>query len=139
MDVRSDRILGTWFLAATGTVTLNEQQRPFATHGIMTFTRDGGVVERAERRVEAGIGVWEAGDEEDQFRVMFYRLREKLTVNVPTQLPTPPPPSTTTSLEVSQDFGAIERVRSTIRLTRGDAFTGTSSGDALDDAAMLIQ
>src|SRR5215472_6029601 len=117
MDVRSDRILGTWFLAATGTVTLNEQQRPFATHGIMTFTRDGGVVERAERRVEAGIGVWEAGDEEDEFRVMFYRLREKLTVNVPTSLPA--------SLEVSQVFGAIERVRSTIRFTSDDAFAGT--------------
>jgi hypothetical protein len=49
----------------------------------MTFTSDHGMVERAEPRLEAAIGVWKRGDREAEFRFMFYRFLESLTVTEP--------------------------------------------------------
>ena len=106
-DVRAT-LPGTWFL----TVTRGDGS---ITHTVITFTSDGGLVERAEPRVEAGVGVWEAGDEDNEFRFMFLRFVEKLTVT-----PTPGNPG-----RVTQDFAIIFRVRSTNRLIDDDMFTGT--------------
>ena len=65
---------GTWFL----TVTFPSGN---VTRAVLTFTSDGGVVERTEHRVEGAVGVWEVGDETDEFRFMFYRFANDLAVD----------------------------------------------------------
>ena len=72
--------------------------------------------------------MWEAGDEDNEFRFMFLRFVEKLTVT-----PTPGNPG-----RVTQDFAIIFRVRSTNRLIDDDMFTGTGTADALDAAGNLL-
>ena len=119
-DVRAT-VPGTWFL----TVTRGDGS---ITHTVITFTSDGGLVERAEARMEAGVGVWEAEDEDNEFRFMFFRFVENLTVT-----PTPGNPG-----RVTQDFAIISRVRSTNRLLDDDAFTGTGTVDALDAAGNVL-
>ncbi len=115
---------GTWFLTVTvpgfGVV-----------HTIITFTSDGGMVERSENNLAASIGVWEPGDEEDQFRFMFYRFLVNLTITEPTEERRGQDEEQEV---VNQSFDRLLRVRSTNRLTSDDAFTGTGTGDFLNAA-----
>lgn len=110
---------GTWFL----TVTRTSGEVDWT---MITFTSDGGLVERAEPTLAAAVGVWEEGKKEEgkkesEFRFMFYRFLEDLTVTGPTQ--------------VAQIFSAIQRVRSTNRMIDDDTFEGTATIDFLDAPA----
>jgi hypothetical protein len=109
---------GTWFVTVTG-------PDGSTVHTIMTFTSDEGMVERAEPRLEAAIGVWKPGDKEDHFRFMFYRFVESLTITEPQD-----------SIAVS--FAVIQRVRSTNRMSGDDVFEGTATVDFLDAAGAPI-
>ncbi len=112
---------GTWFL----TVTVPGFG---VTQTIITFTSDGGMVERAEPMLEAAIGVWELGDEEKQFRFMFYRFQQNLTVTEPKEEQIG---ENEEQEVVKESFNRILRVRSTNRLTSQETFTGTGTGDFL--------
>jgi hypothetical protein len=113
---------GTWFVAVT---------RPDGSvvHTIMTFTSDEGMVERAEPELEAAIGVWKPGDRKDEFRFMFYRFAEKLTITEPQE----EEKGEKEELEaVNVTFDVIQRLRSTNHFTSDDGFEGTGTLDFLD-------
>src|SRR5437016_4616573 len=121
---------GTWFI----TKTLFDGR---VNHVMMTFTSDGGMVERAEPSLEAGIGVWKPGDEEDEedeFRFMFYRFQERLTITEP-QEETKGEKEEKEEVDVS--FDHIQRIRSTNRLTSHHGFQGTETVDFLDATGTL--
>ncbi len=115
---------GTWFL----TVTVEGFG---VDRTIATFTSDGGVVERAEPTLAAAIGVWEPGDEENQFRFMLYRFLQNLTVTEPQEEKTGEDEEQEV---VNESFRSIMRVRSTNRLTSNDTFRGTGTVDFLNAA-----
>lgn len=61
-----ERLPGTWVVR----VTLNDA---FIGKAIVTFTSDGGMVERFTRSPEGNVGVWEAAEDDDRFGFMAYR------------------------------------------------------------------
>jgi hypothetical protein len=119
---------GTWFV----TVTMPDGG---VTHTIMTFTSDEGMVERAEPRLEAAIGVWETGDQEDEFRFMLYRFREQLTIAEPQE---ERKGEKEEQEAVTVTFDKIQRVRSTNHMTSDDGFEGTATVDLLDAAGTTV-
>jgi len=120
---------GTWF------TTVRRRGAKQVTHTIITFTSDGGMVERAEPRVEASIGVWEPGDKEDEFRTMRYRFLEDLKISETAE----EKPGQNEEVEaVTESFAAIQRVRTTFRLTNDDHFEGTVTSDFLDAAEVPL-
>jgi hypothetical protein len=101
---------------------------------IITFTSDGGMVERGENNLAVSIGVWEPGDERDEenlFRFMFHRFFVSLTISEPTEEPRGQDEE---QEAVNQSSGNLLRVRSTNRLTSNDTFTGAGTADFLDAA-----
>jgi hypothetical protein len=101
----ADEVPGTWLVNVT---TTNGQP---AARAIVTFTSDGGMVERVDNSVEALIGVWQAehGHGHDgRFRFMGYRHH--------------PDPTTKN----------INRLPGTCNLVAGDRFSGTVTVDRLD-------
>jgi hypothetical protein len=101
----ADEVPGIWLVNVT---TTNGQP---AGRAIVTFTSDGGMVERIDSGVEALIGVWqvEHGHGHDRrFRFMGYRHHSDPTTK------------------------NINRLRGTCNLTAGDRFSGTVTVDRLD-------
>ena len=96
-----------------------------------TFMSDGGMVERAEPRVEAAIGLWEEAEKEGEFRFMVYRFVEKLTITEPKE---EEEGQEEEQEGVTQTFAFIQRVRSLNHLTTNDSFEGTGMVDFLDAA-----
>jgi hypothetical protein len=131
-----DRVVpGTWFLAVTEPSGQVERT-------IMTFTSDGGMVERAEPTLAAAVGVWEEaekeeGKKESEFRFMLYRFLYDLTVTEPTQEEERLEKGEMEEKEVvAQTFSSVMRVRSTNRMIDDDTFQGTATVDFLDAAAV---
>jgi hypothetical protein len=120
---------GTWFL----TVTESSGQLEWT---VITFTSDGGMVERAEPTLAAAVGVWEEGKKESEFRFMLYRFLDDLTVTEPTQEEERREKGEREEKEVvAQTFSAVMRVRSTNQMIDNDTFEGTATVDFLDAAA----
>jgi hypothetical protein len=93
---------GTWVVR----VTLPSQG--FEARAIVTFTSDGGLVERFTGSPEGNVGVWEAADR-DQFRFMAYRYHV-----------------------VGTTFQYNDRLRATCQLTGQSTFQCTATADRLD-------
>jgi hypothetical protein len=103
---------------------------------LITFTSDGGMVERAEPTLAAAVGVWEEGNKESEFRFMLYRFLDDLRVTEPTQEEERREKGEREEKEVvAQNFSAIMRVRSTNQMIDDDTFEGTGTVDFLDAAA----
>jgi hypothetical protein len=116
-------VSGTWLL--TVSVFTNGKESP-PTHAIITFTRDGGLIERAEPTVFVAVGAWkrsrnEERDDEssDRFDFTFFRFIQDLEVAA---VPGP----------VSQKFGFMERMCSIGNHVHADGtFSGTGKLDWL--------
>jgi hypothetical protein len=119
---------GTWFVTVTDPA--GQLHRT-----VMTFTSDEGMVERAEGFLETAVGVWKPGDKEDEFRFMFYRFSESLTISEPQE---ERKGETEEQEAVSVSFAITQRVRSTNRLISDDVFEGTGTVDFLDAAGTLV-
>jgi len=81
--------------------------------------------------VEAAIGVWEEAEKEGEFRFMFYRFIENLTITEPKE---EEEGQEEEQEGVTQTFAFIQRVRSLNHLTTNDSFEGTGMVDFLDAA-----
>jgi hypothetical protein len=109
----ADEVPGTWLV---NVATTNGQP---VVRAIVTFTSDGGMVERIDNSVEALIGVWQAehGHGHDRrFRFMGYRYHQD---------------STTKNWSIS-------RLRGTCNLTARDRFNGTVTVDSLGTDGTLL-
>ena len=93
---------GTWIVK----VTLN---KGFVGKAVITFTSDGGTVERFTADTEGNVGVWEATGKKDGFRLMAYRYIVEATT-----------------------FKHNSRVRATCEFNDNDTFQCTATADQLD-------
>jgi hypothetical protein len=109
----SDEVPGTWLVGVTRT------SGQLAGRAIVTFTSDGGMVERVDNSVEALIGVWRAERDHHDRRFRFTGYRHH------------PDPVATNAY--------INRLRGTCTITTGDRFSGTVTVDRLNTDGALQQ
>jgi hypothetical protein len=124
-NVKRD-VPGTWL----ATVTRNGAP---VGRAVVTFTSDGGLVERFNGRIEGLVGAWDAGHEvddneaghngKDEFRFMGYRYQHKLAAS-------------SSSIVVTPDL--TTRLRGTCHLTGQDSFSCTVTADSLDAAENVV-